>query len=251
MDVHGRANLAVPASRAAEFGDLLARQRAAQVRAHQQQIEQQISASMRLGVNDYQTKREAPHGMQSQTLNRQFAHTLNRHVGSHSTQTSFPPQQQMVSQSGQQFATLSRAHQQAMQRESMAQTAQAMGQCLTNQRQNYCDYTRLTVQNRLMRHMNASPVPMNANASGQTIVGSTQQSVPLARKPVTDWSCDEVQQWLRAIGMSEHSSKFEYFNGPKMMRLDNNALLAQGVRQQQHRMYLLEKLKQQILKTHQ
>ena len=250
MDVHGRANLSamVPTSRAAEFGDLLARQRAAQVRAHQQQIEQQISASMRLGVNDYQTKREATQVM-AQTLNRQMAHTLNRHTAG--AQTQYSAQQQCVQQSGQQFATLSRAHQQAMQRESaigQQQSAQAMSQCLSaGQRQNYCDYTRLTVQNRLMRHLNSSPVQMASG--GQS--GGQPSAVRMAPKPIMDWSCEDVQQWLRAIGMSEHSPKFEYFNGQKLMRIDNNSLLAQGVRQPQHRLYLLEKLKQQILRTHQ
>lgn len=233
-----------------EFGDLLARQRAAQVRAHQQQIEQQISASMRLGVNT-----------RDHSLNRQFA-TLNRHVSAHSQALL-----QQQPQSGQQFATLSRAQQQSIGQQAMSQTLDRQ----SAQRQNYCDYTRLTVQNRLMRHMNTSPVSMMTSAghppAGHVPVGhpsaaqhmvaapqpqhSHSQIPAFARKPLPEWSVDDVQQWLRAIGMSEHSAKFEYFNGPKMMRLDNNSLIAQGVRQQQHRIYLLEKLKQQLIKHHQ
>ena len=246
MDARMAVNPMTGQRTAHEFGDLLARQRAAQVRAHQQQIEQQISASMRLGVNT-----------RDHSLNRQFA-TLNRHVSSHS-QAVLAQQPQ---QSAQQFATLSRAHQQAIGQQVMSQSLDRQ----SAQRQNYCDYTRLTVQNRLMRHMNTSPVSMvNQHSAGPhgpqhqsgpqhtvTAVPPTHSSIPpFARKPLPEWSVDDVQQWLRAIGMSEHSAKFEYFNGPKMMRLDNNSLIAQGVRQQQHRIYLLEKLKQQLIKLHQ
>lgn len=72
-----------------------------------------------------------------------------------------------------------------------------------------------------------------------------------ARKSVVEWSTDDVQEWLARIGMAEHRPKFEAFNGAKMLRLDNNSLTNIGVRQQQHRIYLLEKLKQQIWQTHQ
>ncbi|KPM11211.1 hypothetical protein QR98_0097810 [Sarcoptes scabiei] len=67
-----------------------------------------------------------------------------------------------------------------------------------------------------------------------------------ARKSVVEWSIDDVQEWLQRIGMAEHRSKFETFNGAKLLRMDNNALANIGVRQQPHRIYLLEKLKQQI-----
>lgn len=228
-----------------EFGDLLARQRAAQVRAHQQQIEQQISASMRLGVNTRDAAAQ-------QALHKQFA-TLNRHVSAHSQAVL----SQQPSSAQQQFATLTRAHPQAMTQSMGPTMTQTIDRQSGGQRHNYCDYTRLTVQNRLMRHMNTSPVSMLASG-GQSATavshptGAIHSAIPpFARKPLVEWSCDDVQQWLRAIGMSEHSPKFEYFNGHKMMRLDNNSLIAQGVRQQQHRIYLLEKLKQQLIKHHQ
>ncbi|XP_054160234.1 protein shank-like isoform X2 [Oppia nitens] len=200
-----------------EFTDLLARQRAAHMRSHQQHIDQQISASMRLGVNP-----NASHGLAS---HQQFS-TLQRHSsGSHTCPQGLTSAQ--VSQA-QQFATLTR-HQSSTQQQQ--------------QRHNYCDYTRLTVQNRLMRHMNTSP---------QTVMSGNglTQAPAYVVLPVVDWSCDDVHEWLKAIGMSEHIPKLQHFNGPKLMRLDNNGLLGQGIRQQQHRIYLLEKLKQQILKNH-
>lgn len=181
---------------------------------------------MRLGVNDWQLKS----GPQSQQIHPQFA-TLQRH--SSAGQTS--------QQSVQLFATLTRGQHQL----TAAQAQQLALQQQQHSRHNYTDYTRLTVQNRLMRQMNTSPQTIGASG-----VQPVAQMAGFARKPVIDWSCDEVQEWLKSIGMSEHLAKFEFFKGAKLMRFDNNALLGSVVRQQQHRIYLLEKLKQQILKNH-
>lgn len=63
---------------------------------------------------------------------------------------------------------------------------------------------------------------------------------------MVDWVGDDVCDWLSSIGMSEHRTNFQYLNGVKLLRLDNNDLLGVGVRHIQHRVYILEKIKQHL-----
>jgi len=215
-----------------EFSDLLMRQKYQEKLAQQQKLlnqqhiqqhlqQQQITAAMRLGVNEQQLNtyrmsgkafEQQPQQTPSQQYDQQFL-TLTRNKA-----------MPVMQSSQQQFATLTRQQQLSLQ-----------------QRHNYSDYIKLTVQNRLMRRTSSSPQPTQQ-----------QSHQPLfTRKAVIEWTSDDVQEWLKCIGMAEHKSKFEFFNGAKLMRLDNNALLGVGIRQQQHRIYLLDKLKQQIWQNHQ
>ncbi|RWS25465.1 hypothetical protein B4U80_13075 [Leptotrombidium deliense] len=145
----------------------------------------------------------------------------------------------------------------------------------------YSDYTRLTVQNRLLRQqlpyqsaaaqptcqqsqeMQAQQTAAKMQQSGQSMIvhppqpsqppppgppPSLQKHYPMAyqRKSIVDWIPEDVCDWLVSIGMIEHKNKFEYISGMKLLRLDNNDLMGIGIRQGQHRGYILEKVKQHL-----
>jgi hypothetical protein len=189
-----------------EFSDLLMRQKYQEKLAQQQKLlnqqqiqqhlqQQQITAAMRLGVNEQQLN---TYRMSGKAFEQQ-------------------PQQTPSQQYDQQFLTLTRNKAMPVMQSSQQQFA-----TLTRQQQ-----------------LSLQPTQQ-------------QSHQPLfTRKAVIEWTSDDVQEWLKCIGMAEHKSKFEFFNGAKLMRLDNNALLGVGIRQQQHRIYLLDKLKQQIWQNHQ
>ncbi|XP_053200844.1 uncharacterized protein LOC128385930 isoform X2 [Panonychus citri] len=66
------------------------------------------------------------------------------------------------------------------------------------------------------------------------------------RRSMVDWSEEDVCDWIASIGMIDHRSKFEFINGVKLLRLDNNDLIGIGVRPSQHRCFILEKIKQHL-----
>lgn len=75
-----------------------------------------------------------------------------------------------------------------------------------------------------------------------------QQKVPATfpKRSMVDWSEEDVKDWISSIGMVEHRNRFEYVNGPKLLRLDNNDLIGIGVKPSQHRSFILEKIKQHL-----
>jgi hypothetical protein len=63
---------------------------------------------------------------------------------------------------------------------------------------------------------------------------------------MVEWTTDDVGDWLTSIGMADIRPSFESVNGVKLLRLDNNDLTGMGLRQGQHRMYVMEKIKQYL-----
>lgn len=213
--------------------------------------------------------------------NPQYFATLSRHQHAQVMQQyldSLPSHQQQMQQ--QQFATLTRHHQQQLQqhlqpalqqsinysqllqqRQSQQQQQQQQTQQQLNQTLSMPVNTRLVQVQSLGNRQ--TPPPVGTKLAHQYSTGSatgpyayqpaaaTIPAASYARKSVVEWTTDDVQEWLSRIGMAEHRAKFECFNGAKMIRLDNNSLSNIGVRQQQHRIYILEKLKQQIWQNHQ
>ena len=154
-------------------------------------------------------------------------------------------------------------------------------QQLSTSMPNYSDYTRLTLQNRLMRQQSQ---PQQINKQLEAVQHHLQQqqnlspaeakmaiqaglimppqpmhppppgpppslqkgSLNFAKKSIVDWTEQDVSDWLVSIGMIEHQNKFEYINGVKLLRLDTNDLLRIGVAPSQHTMYILEKIKQHL-----
>lgn len=213
------------------------------------------------------------------------------------------PQQYLASQGYQQYATLSRAGQKALASGQMPSSA-------------YNDFTRLTLQNRLMRqneapsqqtsqhiqwtqltpqqmqqltpqqkqalfqrlqaqqqhmhhhhghetgmtngshsytlpHQSHHPIvhvpgkghapPAPPNASNPV---AAKRPVSFPRKQIAEWSTDDVSDWLTSIGLSDYRRAFEHMNGSKLLRLDNNDLQGIGLKSSQHRVYVLDKIKQ-------
>lgn len=90
----------------------------------------------------------------------------------------------------------------------------------------------------------AQPLPQQQQPQQQQ-----QQIRPIpafARKSIVEWQPDDVISWLQAIGMAEHQAIFEGLTGVKLLRVDNNDLMGVGVRNPQHRTYILEKVKQLV-----
>ena len=70
--------------------------------------------------------------------------------------------------------------------------------------------------------------------------------VAFPRKSMVDWTTEDVGDWLTSIGMSDHRPNFDSVNGAKLLRLDVNDLASLGLRQGQHRAYVLDKVKQYL-----
>ena len=202
----------------------------------------------------------------------QYLATLSRHQHAQAQQqylSSLNSQQQQLQQ--QQFATLTRHHQQQLQ-QHLQPVFQQQGlnysQLAMPQRQPISSGMQISGNARLVQiPVSRQTPPPAGNQSGKilgqayptqyqtgTTVGLATaggSTASYARKSLVEWTVEDVQEWLQRIGMAEHRPKFESFNGAKMLRLDNNSLVNIGVRQQQHRIYILEKLKQQIWQNHQ
>ena len=73
-----------------------------------------------------------------------------------------------------------------------------------------------------------------------------KHQITFPRKSMVDWSPEDVSDWLTSIGMSDHRKSFEPLNGVKLLRLENNDLIGIGMKQAQHRVYVLEKIKQYL-----
>ena len=101
-------------------------------------------------------------------------------------------------------------------------------------------------------HAPPPPQPMQPPPPGpppsvnHPATASKPHPVSFPRKSVVDWTSDDVADWLTSIGMADHRPSFESVNGVKLLRLDNNDLTSMGLRQGQHRMYVLEKIKQYL-----
>ena len=145
---------------------------------------------------------------------------------------------------------------------------------------NYSDYTRLTLQNRLMRQDHSPQLTkqqmeafqhhlqqQNLNQVETKLVNQTGLVLPpqpthpppsgpppslqkgpicFLKKSIVDWTEQDVNDWLVSIGMMEHQDKFEFINGVKLLRLDTNDLVRIGVAPNQHIMFILEKIKQHL-----
>lgn len=253
---------------------------AANAKFQQQQQQQQVvrpnssmayyntlATSKPMAVQQYYVTQQQQQHQPSQQSQHPQSHlaTLSRHQQAAQQQqylNSISSHQQQLHQ--QQFATLTRHQQQQFQQQ--LQPALQQGQL------NYAHLVQRQQQQQPMSNM-AMPgtrlVQVAANRQTPPPAGSgkgalnhayhvSQQqqqysSAPAsntvasyARKSLVEWNESHVQEWLQRIGMAEHRPKFECFNGAKMLRLNNNELATIGVRQPQHRIYILEKLKQQI-----
>jgi hypothetical protein len=76
---------------------------------------------------------------------------------------------------------------------------------------------------------------------------NTHHTISFPRKAMINWSHTDVSDWLTSIGMSDHRPSFESLNGLKLLSLDNNHLMNIGIKNPQHRLYLLDKIKQYVL----
>lgn len=239
----------------------------------QQHIQYYIAQHPTVGNITQQGSQTAP-----QQQSQQYFATLGRHQHAQAQQqylNSLSSQQQQMQQ--QQFATLTRHHQQQLLQPQQAQQVTGTSTMQQQQQQNLVNYHLIQQQRAQQqfgptgstttaRLIQPAATAINPNRQTPVNVGQTtkiaysgqyqqqqpQQAAPMAytRKSVVEWTGDDVQEWLQRIGMAEHRMKFEAFNGAKMLRLDNNSLANIGVRQQQHRIYILEKLKQQIWQNH-
>lgn len=84
------------------------------------------------------------------------------------------------------------------------------------------------------------------SVSHPTAALSKAHPVSFPRKSMVEWAPDDVADWLTSIGMADYRQSFESVNGVKLLRLDNNDLTGMGLRQGQHRVYVLEKIKQYL-----
>ena len=75
---------------------------------------------------------------------------------------------------------------------------------------------------------------------------SHHHTISFPRKAMVNWSDTDVSDWLTSIGMSDHRPVFSCLNGVKLLSLDNSHLLTIGVKNPQHRLYLLDKIKQYL-----
>lgn len=238
----------------------------------QQQQQQQQSQQPQAQQVQYYVTSQNPQ-------NSQYFATLSRHQHAQAQQqymNSLSSQQQLMQQ--QQFATLTRHHQQQLQQQQQQQQQQPTLQSGINYSQ-LLQQRQAAIQQQSQQNpsaqlpsgarivqMNAGR-PIQAQTGAKTMVYSygghsenkPQGALPgqptttpmYSRKSLVEWTQNDVQEWLQRIGMAEHATKFEAFNGAKLLRLDNNSLTNIGVRQTQHRIYVLEKLKQQIWQNHQ
>lgn len=74
-----------------------------------------------------------------------------------------------------------------------------------------------------------------------------QKAILLSKKPIQDWSQNDTQEWLKAIGMFEHLNKFSDFNGNRLLQLDAMELQKMGIQSLPHRQFIMEKLKQHLV----
>ncbi|RWS16711.1 ankyrin repeat domain containing protein 35-like protein [Dinothrombium tinctorium] len=202
--------------------------------------------------------------------------------------SSMSPQQYLY-----QTTQASQNHQNYHQFATLTRSSRSGASTPVNAASLYSDYTRLTVQNRLLRQQHPYQTQQGCqqphdcqsqqqqskyaqNAHQQQLQQQQQQQQPNAvpqnqppqpsqppppgpppslqkhysggfqRKSMVDWTPEDVSDWLISIGMAEHKSKFEFISGVKLLRLDNNDLMGIGIRQGQHRCYILEKMKQHL-----
>lgn len=67
-------------------------------------------------------------------------------------------------------------------------------------------------------------------------------------KKVPKWTTDDIVAWLKTLGLSEHSQKFQQFriNGPHLLSFDRALLTQLGVTRIAHRRLIERSLKSLI-----
>ena len=73
-----------------------------------------------------------------------------------------------------------------------------------------------------------------------------QKAIMLSKKPIVEWTEQDVTEWVKAIGLYEHLNKFNELNGSKLLQLDVLELQNMGIKLN-HCQFIMEKLKQHLV----